>query len=113
MRAGTLNRRITIRDKGTITTTDYGSESPAWDRVIRTVWANVAQGGGRETVEAQQGQAIQSWRVRFRFQPNVEILPSMRVYYGAQILHIDAVSLSLNERRRETVLSCTEIVSEE
>lgn len=112
MRAGTLNRRITIKDKGTITRTDFGSESPAWDATVCTVWANVAQASGREAVEAQQGQAFQGWRIRFRHQPSVTIQPSMRVYYGAQVFNIEAVSLSLNERRRETVLSCTEIVSE-
>lgn len=112
MRAGTLNRRISIKDKGTITRTEYGTESPAWDDTVCTVWANIAQAGGREMVEAQQGQATQGWRIRMRYQPDLVISPKMRVHYGARVFEIDAVSLSLNERRRETVLSCTEIVDE-
>lgn len=56
MRAGNLDRRITIQTVGTIVD-DYGREVPGGTVDLATVWASMQQQGGREFIAADAVQA--------------------------------------------------------
>ncbi len=113
MRAGTLNRRVVIQEKGTVTKSTFGEEEITWSLVV-SCWANIQPLRGREFLEARQVQAEVSHRIRIRRQGTKEIRPEMRaVYtdpvYGQRVFEILSV-VNVAERNREVELICTEKV---
>lgn len=65
MRAGRLDRRITIKRKS-ITQNDFGEEITTWVTVA-TVWAQKIEARGAERFSAQQfiGHAVTTFRIRW------------------------------------------------
>ena len=114
MRAGTLNRTITIQQKGSVTKNAYGEEVITWTTVA-TPRANIQPLRGMERIEAAQVSAEMSHRVRIRWRP-VEIQPKMRILYvdpveGNRVLEIVSVA-NISERNREIEMMCQELVDE-
>jgi SPP1 family predicted phage head-tail adaptor len=65
MRAGALDRRITLRH-ATVTTNDYGEEVPTWID-LATVWASKQDVSDAERVRAQQTGASITTRFQVRY----------------------------------------------
>lgn len=109
MRAGALNKRITIQEKAPTTQNQYGEEVPSWSTVA-TVWAAIEPLKGREYLEGKQAAAEVSTRIRIRYQPGITITPAMRIQAGSTIYGIlDVINPSSADR--ELQMMCTEIVS--
>ncbi|MDQ2139583.1 phage head closure protein [Alcaligenaceae bacterium B3P038] len=101
--AGTLNRRISIEERG-----------PARDALgqplvdapwvtVASVWANIAAKSGLETASADTEVAISKYSIRIRYRLNVD--SSMRVLHGKAIYQIEAV-LHDEAGRMHTDLVC-------
>ncbi len=106
MRAGELNKRITIQTKGTPTRDSFGAEVIAWS-TFATVWAAVEPLSGREYLAAQQATATVDTRIRIRYFAGV--LPEMRIVYGSRTFEIVSV-INVKEVGRELQIMCREIV---
>jgi SPP1 family predicted phage head-tail adaptor len=106
MRAGDLNRRVTLQT-ATETQDGAGQPIPAWSDVA-TVWAAVEPLEGRELFAAQQINAEAIVMVRIRYRPGVR--PKMRVLYGSRLLGIISV-IDPGERHEELRLLCSEVVT--
>lgn len=65
MRAGLLDRRITIQQK-TITQSDSGEEQESWS-TLAEVWAQKIENRGQERFAAQQyvGHSVRTFRFRY------------------------------------------------
>ena len=98
MRAGRLNKRITI------------AEQPNW-WTIATVWAAIEPklDSGYDNPESLKTDVPVV--IRMRQQSSLSVLPGMRAAYGTRLY--DIVSLaSTNERGNELLLNCREYVGE-
>ena len=80
MKAGRLNRRVTIQQKS-VARDALGAEVITWVDVA-TVWAEVSPYSGREFVALRQAQDEITTRITIRYRPG--ITPAMRV---VQALH--------------------------
>ncbi len=105
MRAGKLNKRVTIQDKSA-SQNSYGEEVITWTDFAK-VWAAVEPLRGREFLEGKQITAEVSTRIRIRYRSG--ILPEMRVVYGSIIYDIHP-PINLDECNREIHLMCQEIL---
>ena len=84
-----LRQRITIEEP-TLTPGDGGSFSVAWD-MLAECWAEVMPiSGAGEVVESEQLQTAERFRITLRYR--ADVTTSMRVVYGARILHIRSVT---------------------
>jgi SPP1 family predicted phage head-tail adaptor len=104
MRAGKLNRRVTIQQPGPPRDA-AGQPSTGWVDVDRgDVWADIRYLNGRQylTSNAEASSATVSIRVRYRPDLNA----TMRVVYGATIFDILAV-LPDDEDRDHVDLACS------
>ncbi|RJP54170.1 MAG: head-tail adaptor protein [Anaerolineaceae bacterium] len=65
MRAGALDRRLTIQEK-VITQSDSGEEQVTWS-TIATVWAQKIENRGSERFAAQQyvGHSVRTFKIRY------------------------------------------------
>lgn len=86
MRAGTLNRRVTIQRQDTAQN-DWG-ESIGWVDVD-TVWANIAHKSGLESVKSDTDVSIVTASIRVRYRE--DITAGMRVVHRNLIYDIRAV----------------------
>lgn len=87
MKAGALDRRVTIQRKAVVYD-DYGEEITAWTD-LATVSAQVVQQSGREFLAAEQVQAEQRVLFRFRWMDGLTVLD--RVSYGGRLHNIQEV----------------------
>ena len=105
MRSGPLRNRVILSEK-IATQNDHGEEQIIYTEIV-TVWASIEPLRGREYIEARQGQAELTHRVRIRF-PGTRILARInRVTFGARTFEINAVQ-NQAERRRLITLMTTE-----
>lgn len=90
MRAGQLDRRITIEQR-TDSRSGTGASNAAWSTVA-TVWARVSHGGGRERDGAVLDRA--TGEVTFRIRHRTGLNPTMRIVWESRyydIAHIAEV----------------------
>jgi SPP1 family predicted phage head-tail adaptor len=87
MRAGALDRRVTIQRK-TVIQDPYGEEIETWTD-LATVSAQVTQQSGREFLAAETVQAVV--RVLFRLRWIADIQATDRVIYGGRSHDIQEV----------------------
>lgn len=99
MRAGRLDRRITIQARAT-GQDEYGEPLTGWADVA-TVWARIDDLTGKQYLAAQAAQNAVQTRITIRYRPGM--LPTMRVLHGADVFDIEAV---LGQDRVELALMC-------
>lgn len=87
MKAGRLNRRITIQEP-TETQDDYGEAIQSW-ATYRTVWAEKRDLPGNEAFDADQivAEAVTDWRIRHLS----GLTRKMRISYGGDIYDIRSI----------------------
>ena len=107
MRAGQLDKRVTIQSK-TVTRDSFGAEVETWS-THDTVWASIEPLRGREWLETRQVQADIDTRIRIRYLSTVT--PSMRVVWGTHIYDIIAPPIHTRTDNRETQLMCREQIN--
>lgn len=101
MRAGSLNRRVTVQRKGSGHDA-WGQPLQEWTDVA-TVWANVRVMSGREVGAAGSVESIASASVRVRYRKDFSA--GMRVLVGDIPYHV--VAALPDEQRREFLdLAC-------
>lgn len=89
MRAGRLNRRIVIQQR-LATENELGERVSGW-RTVDTVWANIINKSGLETVRNEMDMSIVSASIRIRYRTDINA--GMRVLSGATVYDIQAVLL--------------------
>jgi len=83
MRAGTLDRRITIERK-TTTQSDSGEPIDTWHTLAQRVWANVSPVRGDERFTAPQFAAKEQVEFHIRWQQAIsDLTPLDRIVYPA------------------------------
>lgn len=87
MRAGTLDRQITI-EASAVVQDAYGDPVESW-MLLATVWAQVLPLRGSERFQAQQIDAELTTRFRIRYRDDVT--PLMRVAHDGDRYEIEAV----------------------
>jgi SPP1 family predicted phage head-tail adaptor len=101
LNAGTLNRRVTIRQQSTVQD-EIGQPMQAWTDVA-TVWANIRHPNGSESIQADRDVSIV--RASIRIRRRTDVTAAMRVHHGAAVYEIKAV-LPDEEDRDRIDLSC-------
>lgn len=104
MRAGKLNKRVTVQRNAGTTQDAAGQPVESWTTVA-TRWATVEQLGGGEPFQGEQHHGRGEWRVTMRYLSGVR--PKMRVLYGSRVLDIHTVR-DVDERRTTTEILATE-----
>ncbi|MFO7905803.1 MAG: phage head closure protein [Pirellulaceae bacterium] len=106
MRAGRLNKRITLQQP--VTTTDsFGGETTTWQDVASR-WAGIEPLRGKEYFEAQAAQSQIELRIVIRYDSALASLdPTWRVQYGARVMEIESV-INTGERNEQFELMCRE-----
>ena len=102
MRAGRLNKRVTIQSPATGQDAT-GEPTTGWTDVA-TVWASIVDVSGREYVAAGGLQNSAQTKITIRYRAG--IVPSMRVVHGADTFNIEAV---LGQDRRSLLLMCSRL----
>ncbi len=106
MRAGDLNRRITIQRHGT-SEDEWGTPLPAgWVDVCRP-WASIRNLSGLGVIRADAQTAVVKTSIRIRYR--TDVAAGMRVLHGTTVCDIKAVLP--DEARREFVDLVCEVVS--
>jgi len=84
MRAGKLDRRITIQ-RASVTVNAFGEEAEVWTD-IATVWAQQRPNRGAERFTAQEiaGQAVMTFHIRYR----ADIAKTDRIKYEGRLWNI-------------------------
>lgn len=96
MRAGTLNRRVTIQ-KLTTALDEYGEPTgPSIWVDVATVFSSVKHASGLETVKSGLNVSVVSTSIRIRYRDDVTA--GMRVVYGQMIWDVRAVMPDVNRR---------------
>ncbi|WP_035061023.1 phage head closure protein [Andreprevotia chitinilytica] len=87
MRAGKLNKRITLQRRSA-GKDEYGAPLNRWES-LTPIWADIRFTSGKEAIAAgaEASTAAASIRIRYR----TGITAAMRVVYGTMILNIKAV----------------------
>lgn len=106
MRAGRLNKRVTIQ-KLVEAADGYGDVTETATTNVATVWASVEPLTGREFIEAKAYSADVTHRVRMRYLSGITSKHQLRL--GTRRLNIEAV-INVGERNRELELMCKEAV---
>lgn len=112
MRAGKLNKRITLEYRQEQKESDYGGVRSI-PKVFASAWASIEPMGGRENWRAMQVNPELTHEVRIRYLPDVT--SKMRVKYvdskTDRTRYFNIVSvLTPEERRQEMRLHCVEEV---
>ncbi|GAB3763483.1 hypothetical protein GCM10028796_17050 [Ramlibacter monticola] len=102
MRAGTLNRQVTIQQPGA-TQDELGQPIPGDWTTLATVWANIRHLNGLETVKAGAETATVRASIRIRYR--TDVTAAMRVVHGATTYQIKAV-LPDEAGRQHVDLAC-------
>lgn len=88
MRAGDLNRKITIQKKGA-GEDEWGTPLPdAWDDVTKA-WASIRNLSGLGAIKADAQAAVVKTSIRIRYR--TDIAAGMRVLHGSTVYDIKAV----------------------
>ena len=111
MRAGALNRRVTLQ-KPVQTTNAEGRTSTTWQSVL-TVWAAIEPIQGREALLAAQAQTTLTHQVRIRGNlHSTGITARWRLAYGSRLFDIQSIT-DTKEAHEELILACQELELEE
>lgn len=102
MRAGRLNKRITIQSPATGQDAT-GEPTTGWTDVA-TVWASIVDVSGREYVAAGGLQNSAQTKITIRYRAG--IVPSMRVVHGSDAYNVEAV---LGQDKRSLLLMCSRL----
>lgn len=105
MKAGPLNRLVTIQQPGT-TQDEAGQPIPGWT-TLATVWANIRHLSGVETIKADAPTSVVKASIRIR--RRTDVTAAMRVVHGSTTYEIKAV-LPDEESRERVDLAC-EVIS--
>lgn len=89
MRAGRLNRRVVIQQR-LAAENELGERVSGW-QTVDTVWANVINKSGLETVRNEMDMSVVSASIRIRYRTG--ITAGMRVLDGSTVYDIQAVLL--------------------
>jgi len=100
IKAGSLDRQITIQSKG-VTYDGAGSEIVTWSDVA-TVWAGVTQKAGTERVEADQLTASEHTIFTIRYR--TDVTPINRIVYETNTYDIKRV-FEINRREGLEILA--------
>jgi SPP1 family predicted phage head-tail adaptor len=87
VRAGSLNRRVTIQQHVT-GTDELGGPIDTWEDVA-TVWANIRHLSGAESIRSDVSVSEVKASIRIRFR--MDVTAAMRAVYGTTIYDIRAV----------------------
>lgn len=87
MRAGSLDRRVTLRRPVT-TDNAYGEPAPAWTDVA-TVWAKVVQGAAGEVMARGVAARVD---VLFRIRWRTDVTTAWRIVHGADTYDIQSIA---------------------
>ncbi len=106
MRAGRLNKRVTLERP--VTTTDaYGGTETTWESVGDR-WAGVEPLRGKEFFEAQAAQSEVELRVVVRYDSAIAgVDATWRVVYGARVFEVES-AINTGERDEQIELMCKE-----
>jgi len=103
MKAGKLNRKVTIEVQVKKTSAD-GGEASSWGPVA-TVWAALEPLRGREYHEAGGSQSEVDIRIRIRHRKGIK--PAMRVVCKNRVFDIQSV-IDIRDQHREIHMMCKE-----
>ena len=108
---GTLNKRVTIQSPATPASDGAGGTVVAgpWTDLAH-VWASVSPLTGRELLAAQAVQAETSHHVTIRYRQGVTA--KCRILLGDRVFRITAPPRDTDERHRELVIDCVELIGE-
>lgn len=106
MRAGSLNKRITIYQlvTGSPSVDSFGQPNTSWEE-LDTVWAAVEPLSGREFWAQQQIQSEITSRIRIRYRSDVAV--GMKIAYSSRTYIIKYMIDNLEEHK-ELWLMCTD-----
>ena len=105
MRAGDLNKRVTIQVP-TKAADGMGSFTITWSD-LATVWAAIWPKGAKEVVQSMQTSMEVSHRIRVRFRRPFR--PDWRLKFGDRYFNIVSV-INPNERNEWLDLMCKEVL---
>lgn len=89
MKTGRLNRRIVIQQR-LATENELGERVSGW-QIVATVWANIINKSGLETVRNEMDMSVVSASIRIRYRTDINA--GMRVLDGSTVYDIQAVLL--------------------
>lgn len=104
MRAGRLDKKITIEERITVSQADGGTRVE-WRPVHKNVWAGIEPMKGREWFTAGGTQTEADHLIRLRYRKGIR--PSMRVKQRDRIFDIQHVA-NIRTKDRELHLMCKE-----
>lgn len=88
MRVGSLNSRIKIQKRGGVTNS-WGEPDPdSWTDVV-TVWANIRNQSGSESIKSDKPTSEVRASIRIRWRTGIDA--GMRVLHGSTVYSIEAV----------------------
>ena len=104
MRAGKLNKKVSIETLTTVVSTDGGTKED-WQSFVSDAWAAIEPLRGREYFDAAANQTEVDHRIRMRYRKGVK--PSMRVVHKKRVFDIQSV-IDIRTDGRELHLMCKE-----
>lgn len=114
MRAGLIEKRITLEVQTTSGRTDRGAPKTKW-KIVDTVFADVrfgsdGAGGGSETEQADRVVGIQQATFTIRFRDDIRQDTKTRVRYDGKVYNISSVAPGLGRRDRMVLIGDAENV---
>ena len=105
IRAGELRHRIIIQQP-TLEQDEYGAEIPDWAQ-WRRAWAKIEPLSGREFEYGRSFAATVTHKMTIRY--TADLLTTYRILFRERLFQING-AIDPEERKREMVLFCTEMV---
>jgi SPP1 family predicted phage head-tail adaptor len=106
MNPGRLNKRITLQKKGFVRDAESNTKDSWVDSA--TVWAAVEPLRGREYYAAAAASAESL--VRFRLRYRKDVTADMRVKYDNRIFELNSPPIDPEERHKELIMMCKEVL---
>jgi SPP1 family predicted phage head-tail adaptor len=108
MQAGLLRQRIELQAPEE--SQDTYNQPIRQFVTVATVWASVRPLVGNAFLEAQAVGAQVTHKINLRYRSDLAIQPTWRVKFGSRILELTAPPINVDERGRELVLMCREVI---
>lgn len=109
MQAGLLRHRLRLMEP-VKTRNSYNEEVITYIEQGRA-WGTVRPLLGSEFLESMTGGAQVSHRVQIRWRSDITILPTWQIEFGGRTFEVVAPPMNVDERGRELVLMCKELIS--
>jgi SPP1 family predicted phage head-tail adaptor len=103
MRAGKLNKKISILNPVEVQSTVSGELTVTWSTYLKNRWASVSPLSGRELYIAQQYKAELDTTFTIRYSEG--ITPEMRIVYNESSYHIHSVIDPEEEHKELNILA--------